>query len=131
MTSEVYKHRFTVPSSAIDTRNHVNNLTYLQWCLDAAEQHWNEKATSNMKENYVWYVLNHTIDYKASAFESEELQVETWVTFTQGVKSERCYKIFRINDNKILVEAKSLWCLLDAKTLKPIKIPDEFRTLFQ
>lgn len=131
MTSEVYKHRFTVPASAIDTRNHVNNLTYLQWCLDAAEQHWNEKATSNMKENYVWYVLNHTIDYKASAFESEELQVETWVTSTQGVKSERCYKIFRINDKKTLIEAKTLWCLLDVKTLKPVKIPDEFRTLFQ
>ena len=84
-----------------------------------------------MQQNYVWYVLNHTIDYKASAFEGEELQVETWVASTQGVKSERHYKIFRINDNKTLVEAKTLWCLLDAKTLKPVKIPDEFRTLFQ
>lgn len=120
-----------MPASAIDVRDHVNNLAYLEWCLDAAERHWETKANSNMKQTYVWYVLNHNIDYKASAFEGEELQVETWVASIEGVRSERQYKIFRIKDQKTLVEAKTLWCLLDAKTLRPTKIPEEFRTLFQ
>lgn len=130
MSSEVYAHRFAVPASAIDVRKHVNNLAYLQWCMDAAEAHWDQKASTSMKEKYVWYVLNHFIEYKASAFEEEELEVQTWVSSSEGVKSTRGFKIFRINDNKLLVEAKTLWCMLDAKTLRPAKIPEEIRTLF-
>jgi acyl-CoA thioester hydrolase len=98
--------------------------------MDAAEAHWEQRASTSMKEQYVWYVLNHFIEYKASAFEGEELEVQTWVSSSEGVKSSRGFKIFRIKDNRILVEAKTLWCMLDAKTLRPAKIPEEIRTLF-
>lgn len=83
-----------------------------------------------MKKQYVWYVLNHFIEYKAAAFEGEELEVQTWVSTVEGVKSTRQFKIFRIKDHKLLVQAKTLWCMLDAKTLRPTKIPEEIRTLF-
>ena len=130
MTSEVYTHQFTVPSSAIDTRKHVNNLAYLQWCMDAAEAHWKQKATAAMTEQFVWYVLSHFIEYKAAAFEGELLEVQTWVTETKGVKSTRRFKIFRIKDQQTLAEAQTLWCMLNAKTLRPTKIPEEICTLF-
>ncbi len=127
----VYSEIFTVPSSAIDERNHVNNLTYLQWCLDAAEKHWNKFAPSEFQENYVWFVLNHSIDYKAASFEGEELKLITWVDKNEGVKSERHYKIIRIKDSKTLIEAKTVWCLLNAKNQRPTKITDEIKSLFQ
>lgn len=130
MNAEVYSHKFVVPASAIDARNHVNNLAYLQWCLDAAQSHWELSASEAIQEEYVWYVLEHTIQYKASAFKGEELQVDTWVTTAEGVKSERQYRIFRLQDQKSLIEAKTLWCLLDAKSLRPTKITDEIRNLF-
>lgn len=130
MTSEKYTQTFIVPASAIDEREHVNNLTYLQWCVEAAEAHWEVKASETLRENYVWYVLNHHIEYKASAFEGEEIEVATWVTTAEGVKSERNYSITRVKDKKVLVEASTLWCLLNAKTLRPTKITDEIRTLF-
>jgi len=128
--AEVFSHQFTVPSSKIDTQGHVNNLAFLEWCLEAAEAHWKQNATPTMQANYIWYVLRHSIDYKASAFEGEELEINTWVTYAEGVKSERHYKIFRIKDNKTLVEAKSIWCLLKANTQRPAKITEEIRTLF-
>lgn len=131
MSPQLFKHQITVNASAIDVRNHVNNLMYLQWCLDAAEGHWHAKATTAMQSHYVWYVLNHTIDYRASAFLGEQLEVHTWVTFAEGVKSERRYEIYRLDDQKLLVEAKTLWCLLDAKTVRPTKISEEIRTLFR
>ena len=131
MKTKVFRKKILVPASAIDARNHVNNLSYLQWCLDAAEAHWETHASPVIKENYVWYVLHHSIDYKNPAYEGQELQIETWVSTAEGVKSERHYKITRISDEKLLIEAKTLWCLLDAKTLKPTKITDEIRTLFQ
>jgi len=96
---------FVVPSSAIDKRNHVNNLTYLQWCLDAAEKHWNDAAPKKFQENYVWYVINHNINYKAASFEGEKLELTTWIAKNEGVKSDRHYKIIRLSDQKIIIEA--------------------------
>ena len=119
-----------MPASAIDQLNHVNNVTYLQWCLDAAENHWISKASTQLREDYIWVVLNHTISYKSAAFEGEELEIITWVEKSEGVKSERHYKIIRLKDNKTLIEAKTIWCLLNGKTHRPIKITEEITTLF-
>lgn len=130
MNHQVFTKTLTVQASVIDGRNHVNNLSYLQWCLEAAEAHWEQSASKDLKDKYIWYVLQHTIDYKNAAFEGEKLQIETWVPWAEGVKSERSYKITRIKDKKVLVEAKTLWCLLDAKTQKPTKITEEIRNLF-
>lgn len=130
MISETFSKQITVPSTAIDVRGHVNNLVYLEWCLEIAEAHWESKATSEMKKNYAWYVLHHSIDYKASVFEGEELKVETWVQSAEGVKSERHYKITRINDQKTIVDAKTTWCLVNSLSQRPSKITEEIRTLF-
>ena len=130
MIPEVFSKQITVSSSAIDARGHVNNLIYLEWCLEIAEAHWEKKASSEMIKNYAWYVLHHSIDYKASVFEGEQLQVETWVQNAEGVKSERHYRITRINDQKMIIEAKTIWCLVNAKTLRPSKITKEISTLF-
>ena len=130
MRSSIYSEKIIVPASAIDQLNHVNNVTYLQWCLDAAENHWISKASTQLREDYIWVVLNHTISYKSAAFEGEELEIITWVEKSEGVKSERHYKIIRLIDNKTLIEAKTIWCLLNGKTHRPIKITEEITTLF-
>jgi|TARA_R110000822_G_scaffold212526_3_gene347892 acyl-CoA thioester hydrolase len=128
---EIFKNRFIVPASAIDGLNHVNNVTYLQWCLDAAEAHWISKTSEAQREKNVWVVLNHFISYKNPSFLGEELETQTWIDNYDGVKSERHYKIIRPTDGKIIVEAKTLWCFLDGTTFKPLKIPKEIGDLFQ
>ena len=130
MTPDIFTKQLTVPASSIDDRGHVNNLVYLQWCIDAAEAHWVSKTSQAIREKCVWYVVNHNISYLASAFENELLELKTWVEKSKGVKSERHYKITRLMDQKILVEGQTLWCLLDGKTLRPMRIPDEISTLF-
>lgn len=131
MISEIFSKQFKVPHSAIDVRGHVNNLVYLEWCLEIAEAHWESKATSEMKKNFVWYVLHHSIDYKASVFESEDLKVETWIAHYKGAKCERHYKITRLADQKTIIEAKTDWCLVNALTQRPSKITEEISTLFE
>ncbi|SRX52775.1 thioesterase family protein [Aequorivita sp. CIP111184] len=131
MKSEIFKQRFIVPSSAIDGLNHVNNVTYLQWCLDAAEAHWISKTSEEQRQKNVWVVLNHFISYKNPSFLGEELETQTWIDNYDGVKSERHYKIIRPSDGKIIVEATTLWCFLDAETFRPTKIPEETGKLFQ
>jgi|TARA_R100000935_G_scaffold56859_2_gene89400 acyl-CoA thioester hydrolase len=125
-----FSEKLTVPASAIDENGHVNNITYLQWCIDVAEKHWFSKAPSTFKDSHFWVVLEHTISYKNPSFEGEELLVETWVTTAEGVKSERSYKITRISDQKVLVTAKTTWCFVEIKSQKPARITDEIRDLF-
>lgn len=126
----MFKQRFIVPASAIDDLNHVNNVTYLQWCLDAAEEHWITKTSDKQRADNVWVVLNHFISYKSPSFLGEELETQTWIESYEGVKSERHYKIIRPADGKTIIEAKTLWCFLDAKTFRPTKITDEISSLF-
>lgn len=130
MTAEKHRLQITVAAEAIDERNHVNNLAYLAWCLQAAESHWKLNASVGLQQDYVWVVLQHIIDYKASAFEGELLEVVTWVESSKGVRSTRRFEIFRIKDQKLLVSAKTTWCLLNAKSLRPVKVTDEIRNLF-
>jgi acyl-CoA thioester hydrolase len=128
---KTFRQRFRVPESAIDGLNHVNNVTYLQWCLDAAEAHWISKTSEKQREQFVWVVLNHFISYKNPSFLGEELETQTWIESDEGVKSECHYRIIRPKDGKTIVEAKTLWCFLDGKTFRPTKIPEEIAGLFQ
>ncbi|WP_239990717.1 acyl-CoA thioesterase [Marixanthomonas ophiurae] len=128
--NSVFSYTFQVPKSAIDVNGHVNNITYLEWCLDIAEKHWFSKAPKETHNTYFWVVLNHFIEYKNPSFEGEELQIETWVTSAEGVKSERHYKIFRKSDDKVMVTAKTLWCFVELKSQKPTRITEEIRNLF-
>ena len=130
MKSNVFTYELTVPPAAIDELNHVNNVVYLQWCLDAAEAHWLQNTSEDIREKYVWVVLNHFISYKNPSFEGDKLQVDTWIASYDGVKSEREYRIIRPKDGKTIIEAKTLWCFIDAKTHRPLKIPKKIGDLF-
>lgn len=130
MKSDIFKNRFIVPPSAIDGLNHVNNITYLQWCLETAEEHWISRTSEDQRAQNVWVVLNHFISYKHPSFLGEELETQTWIEKYEGVKSERHYKIIRISDGKTIVEAQTLWCFLDAKTFRPTKITEKISNLF-
>ena len=120
----------TVPASAIDQNGHVNNLIYLQWCIDVAEKHWITTAPVAITKTHYWVVLNHYIEYHHPGFTGEKLKVETWVTSAAGVKSDRNYKITRMRDSEILVTAKTTWCFVDLERQKPARITEEIRTLF-
>lgn len=114
-----------VPASAIDNLNHVNNVIYLQWVQNVAEQHWKESTDTALREKLAWVVLNHFIEYKSPAFENEILILKTWVEKYSGVTSERHTQIIRKTNQKLLVQAKTLWCLLDKTSGKPMRITNE------
>lgn len=128
MKPQVFEFEIQVEAQHIDNRNHVNNLVYLDWCVTAAEQHWERNASEAIKNAYIWYVLKHEINYKAPAFEGDKLLLKTWVENNSGVRSERRYQIWK--QDKLLVEAKTLWVLLQANNQRPAAIPEEIRNLF-
>ena len=122
-----YQHRIDIRSEDIDVLGHVNNVVYVRWVQEVAEAHWENVAPSDVKAKYVWVVLRHEIDYKNPAFLKDEITGFTWVGEHNGARFERFVKIQC--ESKVLAEAKTTWCLLDAKSLRPIRIPDEILEL--
>ena len=125
-----FKTEIIVSKTAIDTLKHVNNVVYLQWVQEVAEQHWNASTDSASRKKLAWVVVNHFIEYKSPAFENDVLILKTWVQNYSGVTSERHTEIIRKTDNKLLVKAKTLWCLLNKNTGKPMRITDALKAKF-
>jgi acyl-CoA thioester hydrolase len=123
-----FEHSFVIKPEDIDRQGHVNNVRYVQWIQDVAVAHWRDAATAEQISNVTWVVLRHEIDYLRPAFAGEEITISTWVGRASAAKSERFTEIRR--GDQILVQAKSIWCALDAQTLRPCRIDDEIRKQF-
>ncbi|WP_435413529.1 acyl-CoA thioesterase, partial [Psychroserpens mesophilus] len=63
----VFEKHITVSSEDLDARNHVNNVRYVQWVQDIAEENWIANTSTTIRDNYYWVMLSHYIQYKAEA----------------------------------------------------------------
>jgi acyl-CoA thioester hydrolase len=118
-----FSHVFSVLPEDIDAQGHVNNVAYVRWIQDAAVAHWFSVTTAEIREKFTWVLTRHEIDYKKQTFENEEVTVTTWVGEPRKVLWERFTEIRRGED--LLVKARSVWCLIDRKTLRPVRIGED------
>ena len=109
---------------------HVNNVRYLQWVQDVSEAHWTQAAKPEWLEQYKWVAINHFIEYKKPAFLGDQIQIKTHVHEHTGVKSNRLVRMFNITTGDLLMQSSSWWCMIDAKSLKPTRIPKEITETF-
>lgn len=121
--------RFTIPitihPSDIDALGHVNNVVYVRWVQDVAAAHWDTVAPDSLRLRFRWVVLRHEVDYRSAAFLSDKLVGETWVGDHYGARFERFVRVFSTATGKEMAEAKTIWCMLDAATMKPVRITPE------
>lgn len=121
--STIFSIQFKVTTDAIDNLNHVNNAIYVQWMDVVATKHWAFLTKENPLSEYIWMVIKHEIEYKNQAFLGDEITAKTWVGETKGVTSVRHIEFWK--DEILLVKAKTIWVMLDAKSYKPIRIRDD------
>lgn len=131
VNSEVYQKHITVSEDDLDDQKHVNNVRYVQWIQDVAQEHWESRASEEQKAGLAWVVVRHEIDYKMEALLNDEILLETRIIDTTHVTSLREVVIKNNNSGKLLAKAKTTWCLLDQKTKKPQRISDELKQIFQ
>lgn len=124
-----YTFKLTVKENEIDHLNHVNNVVYIQWVLKAAEKHWAKISANAVNNNYVWVVLRHEIDYFSPVMLGETISISTWIGKSKGAKSERFVEIKQ--GDKIVVKAKTIWCLVAIETMKAVRIPPEILDLLK
>jgi len=125
---QVYEKVTTVAKEDLDELNHVNNVRYVQWIQDIAKAHWEQNATQHIKDSFFWVVVNHFIEYKSPAFLNDQILIKTYVTTSEGVTSTRAVEMYK--DNKLLVKAETVWCLMSASTNRPTRITEEIANLF-
>ena len=98
---------------------------------DIATMHWNAFASEKLREEVLWMIKRHEIDYHNQAFLSDELFMETWTGEYTNITWKRYYEITRPADNKKIITAASVWIPLDKKTQRPRRIDEELITMFE
>jgi acyl-CoA thioester hydrolase len=115
-----FSHSFRVEPTDIDEQGHVNNVSFLRWIQDVAVAHWRHSATAEQQGRFSWVVVRHEIDYKKQAFLNDEITATTWVGEWSKVTCERFTEIRR--NEELIVQSRTVWCMLDRKTAKPARI---------
>ncbi len=129
-TSEEFHQKISVLPEHTDELKHVNNVVYLQWIQDIARQHWESLAPADIRTKYVWVVLRHEIDYKRSCKLGDELNLLTKVADDlNGPKWAR--HVWIRHHEKLVVEAYTIWCMMEAKTMRPVRISREVEQIFR
>ena len=130
MSSARFEMIISVLPGDIDEQNHVNNTVYLRWVQDVATAHWRAVASAKAQETIGWVVLRHEIDYKGPATLGDEVLLRTWVGKATRLTFERFSEIRRNRDGRLLSEARTLWCPIDAQTGRPVRVSTEVRAQF-
>jgi acyl-CoA thioester hydrolase len=123
MKGKEHSYSIAVSKREIDDLQHVNNVAYLNYVQDAAENHWKILSNPNIDAQFIWVVVRHEIDYLKQAVLNDTLLIHTWVGESSGVRSIRFVDIKR--NNLLIARAKTTWCLLDKKSMRPVRIPKE------
>ena len=130
MQEQKYRIPVTVKEDDLDELNHVNNVRYVKWMEDVARAHWSHLLQkNNLKNNYIWVVASHFIEYKRSAILGHKLSLETYI---ESFEDSICYRIIEIKNavtGKVMIQSRSKWCMIDFKTKRPTLIPDEVLNL--
>jgi acyl-CoA thioester hydrolase len=130
MSSAPFEMIVPVLPGDIDEQNHVNNTVYLRWVQDVATAHWRAVASPKAQETIGWVVLRHEIDYKGPATLGDEVVLRTWVGKATRLTFERFTEIRRNRDCRLLSEARTLWCPIDAQSGRPVRVSAEVRSQF-
>lgn len=125
-----FKKVFEVVKDDIDDLAHVNNIRYVEWIQDISKKHWFSLTDETTRKEMAWVVKNHNITYNRAAKLADQIEVSTYIKSTIGPLSTRVVEIKNNKTGQLLVNASTEWCLLDAKTFRPKRVPESIQNLF-
>jgi acyl-CoA thioester hydrolase len=115
----------------IDDLDHVSNVVYVKWVIDAALAHSAAVGFSQaayLARKQVWVLRRHEIEYLRSAGPGERLEVETRVISVGAAGSTRKTRILR--GSQVLARSTTDWAYVDMARGRVIRIPDDVRAAY-
>ena len=120
MSAKSYAIPIDITPDDIDFMGHVNNSRYLNWVQDVVLQHWQKLAPAEEVASKAWVALKHEITYRKPAFLDDEVIAETVLEKIKGARS--FYNTVIKRGEEVLAEVQSMWCCIDASSLRPARI---------
>ncbi len=128
MAAIPHHHPIGIVPADIDFMGHVNNARYLNWVQDAVVAHWQKIAPPSAVAAHLWVALKHEITYRKPAFLNDQVIATTVLENFQGARA--FYNTLIKRGEEVLAEVKSSWCCLDAKTMRPARIAQDWARHF-
>ncbi|WP_017937791.1 acyl-CoA thioesterase [Zestomonas thermotolerans] len=119
-----------VSAEDIDGLGHANNAAYVTWMERCAWRH-SQSLGLDLAEyrrlDRAMAVVRHEIDYLASAYEDDELQIGTWIVESdQRLKMTRRFQLIRPADATTLLRAQTTFVCIELSSGRPKRMPAEF-----
>ncbi|MEL7491193.1 MAG: thioesterase family protein [Pseudomonadota bacterium] len=114
-----------------DQLGHVNNTVYVRWVQEMATAHWAAIAPAVMQAAYLFIVLRHEIDYRDPILPGDAVEARTWLGAAKGPRFERFVDIRKPGAQKPSAAATTVWCMLDARTMRPKRVGADILEAFQ
>lgn len=119
-----------VGAEDIDGLGHANNAVYVSWLERCAWRH-SQSLGLDLSEyrrlDRAMAVLRHEVDYLASAYEGQQLQMATWIVESdQRLKMDRRFQLLRPEDGTTLLRARTTFVCIELSTGRPKRMPAEF-----
>ncbi|CAN5196928.1 thioesterase family protein [soil metagenome] len=127
---EVFTVPLTILPEHIDANGHVNNVVYVGWLQLAGEQHWSARFAEDERAKWSWVGLRHEIDYLRALQPDATAIARTWVGDPSGPRFTRYVRI-EDGEGRVCAQGVSDWCLVDAATLRPQRIPASMLPTFE
>ncbi|KRW59513.1 acyl-CoA thioesterase [Pseudomonas sp. TTU2014-080ASC] len=119
-----------VNAEDIDGLGHANNAVYVSWlerCAWRHSQFLGLDLAEYRRLDRAMAVLRHEIDYLASAYEGQQLQMATWIIESDHrLKMTRHFQLVRPEDGVTLLRARTTFVCIELSTGKPKRMPAEF-----
>jgi acyl-CoA thioester hydrolase len=104
-----------------------NGCTLKAHCRGTLFFHW---GLSTQGPHATWVVREHRIQYLLAVYEGEAIEIKTWVENIRRVRSLRKYEFVRKSDSQLLVKGETEWVFVEAKTGRPLPIPEKVSSVF-
>ncbi|XLX42214.1 acyl-CoA thioesterase [Ectopseudomonas mendocina] len=119
-----------VTAEGIDGLGHANNAVYVSWlerCAWRHSQFLGLDLVEYRRLDRAMAVVRHEIDYLASAYEGQQLQMGTWIVESdQRLKMDRRFQLVRPEDGATLLRAKTTFVCIELSSGRPKRMPVEF-----
>ncbi|MFN4091507.1 MAG: acyl-CoA thioesterase [Brevundimonas sp.] len=128
---EIFVVPLEVRPEHIDENGHVNNVVYVGWLQDAGTAHWMARFDEATRTKWSWVGTRHEIDYIRPIMPGATgVVARTWVGDPQGPRFNRYVRI-EDGEGRLCAQGVSEWVLVDAKSMRPNRIPAEMLPTFE
>lgn len=117
---KLYEKEILITEKSLDEIQHVNNIEYVKWVEMIAIEHWELLKNRTAYKDYIWFMVDHLIQYKKQAYEGQKLLIRTYPLQPNGVRQPRKVEFFV--DGELIADSLTHWVLIHPETKRVTRL---------